>query len=274
VVSLWHFAYGVAHEPAYQGKVLTVWLRSYDPSLAAGRGSLAWSAADDAVRNIGTNCIPILLRMLRERDSKLTLSLVALARKQRVIPIHFVSAEVHNVEASRAFIVLGGTAKDAVPELMRAYEANSSSESRNRIAESLGWIGPGAEPAVPLLLHGASDSEARVRASLLWALGEIHARPEVCVRVLTGALNDSNSWCRLSAVHALGAFGADAQQGVPALSEMTNSPPFSGVFRAGKAQECSEARKALQKILGGEDAPLTGLTLESEAPAGGRSPLP
>jgi HEAT repeat protein len=212
--------------------------------------------------------------MLRERDSNLKLSLVALARKQRVIPIHFVPATTHNVEASRAFIVLGNTARDAVPELIRAYRANISSESKSAIADSIGWIGPAAEPAVPSLLPAASDPDLRVRASALWALGEIHARPKVCLPVLIGALSDSNGWVRLSAAHALGGFGADAQAAIPALSELTNSPQISGVFNASKAQECSEARKALQKILGREDAPPGEITFQFQDPFPGLLPFP
>ena len=43
--------------------------------------------------------------MIREKDSKLKLLLISLARKQRLVKMPFVPAAERNVEASRAFIV-------------------------------------------------------------------------------------------------------------------------------------------------------------------------
>src|ERR1017187_4665789 len=63
--------------PVYRGKVLTSWLRTYAPSSPSGRQSREWGEADDAVRHIGTNCIPVLLRMVCQRDSKMNVFLVA-----------------------------------------------------------------------------------------------------------------------------------------------------------------------------------------------------
>ena len=55
-----HF-YGLTHfrVPVYRSKALTLWLRTYAPSSSPGRNSRAWNEADDAVRHIGTNCIPM-----------------------------------------------------------------------------------------------------------------------------------------------------------------------------------------------------------------------
>jgi len=101
----------VPREPVYGGKALSLWLRTYAPSSSPGRYSREWNEADDAVRHIGTNCIPVLLHMLHEKDSKLKLGLVAFAQKQRLIKTHFVPTAEQNVEASMAFIVLGDMAK-------------------------------------------------------------------------------------------------------------------------------------------------------------------
>lgn len=169
------------HEPVYRNRALSVWLQTYDPSSSSVRGSPQWNETDNAVCQIGTNSIPVLLRMLSAKDSKLKLQLIALARKQRVVKIHFVSAAVLNIEASRAFIPLGDRAKDAVPGLMRIYTENNSVESLNAVEEALGWIGSAAKPAITLLLGAATNSNDRVRASALWALGEIHAEPQLCV---------------------------------------------------------------------------------------------
>ena len=235
-------------EPVYLGKPLSRWLRTYAPSSSSGRGSREWSQADDAVRHIGTNGIPILLNMLREKDSKLTLRLFALAQKQHFIKIHFVPAAQRNAAASKAFIALGDRAKGAVPALMKMYNENISTESQVAIADAFAWIGPSAKPAVPLLLQAGTNSNARARASALWALGEIHAAPQVCVPELIHALNDTNDWAQLSAAHALGMFGTDALSAVQPLSQLTNMSKGSKSSSMNKWQVMLEARNALRKI--------------------------
>ena len=69
--------------------------------------------------------------------------------------IHFIPATVLNIEASQAFIALGDRAKDAVPALMKIYNERNSTETQSAV-EVLGWIGPPAKPAIPLLLQAAT----------------------------------------------------------------------------------------------------------------------
>jgi HEAT repeat protein len=236
-----------SRQPVYEGKTLALWLRTYSPSSQSQRNSPEWKKADDAVRQLGTNCIPVLLRMLRARDSQLKRRLISLVREQRLIKIDFVAAEEVNVEASRAFIVLANTAKDAVPALMKMYNENISTESRRAVADAIAWIGPPARPAIPMLLGAATNSDWRVRANALWALGEIHAEPQLCVPKMIFGLHDSNSWVRTSAAHALGMFGADAEAALAPLSTLTNSNFKAGTFGT-DIQVSIEAQNALRKI--------------------------
>jgi HEAT repeat protein len=187
--------------------------------------------------------------LLRQKDSQWKLRLLALAQKQHVIKIHFIPAPERNTEASRAFIVLGDSAKGAVPELVKLLQENLSPESRSEVEDALTRIGPAAEPALPLLLRAATNSNPRVRANALWALGQIHAQPQWCVPVLMRALSDSDDWARLSAAHALGGFGPEAQPAVPQLQELAKIPkrivlPSMTML----LQVPFEARNALKKI--------------------------
>jgi len=242
----------VPPEPVYRGKTLTHWLRTYSPSSSAGRPSREWKEADDAVRHIGTNCIPVLLQMIRAKDSPLKLRLVSLAKKYRLMRIPFVPAVNRNVAASRAFITLGDTAKDAVPALVKIYGENISADSQSAIGDALAWIGPAAKPAVPLLLRAVTNSSAKVRANALWALGEIRGEPKLCVPALIHALSDPDGLARASAAHALGMFGTDAQSAIPSLRELTNiSRPFSGM----NMQLSLEVWTALTKISPRADSP-------------------
>jgi hypothetical protein len=91
-------------EPVYQGKTLSEWL---EPGLNA-------PGTEEAIRHIGTNGIPTLLRMLRAHDSKLKLQLVELAQKQHLVKSHFIPASDRNYEAAGAFDVLGPAVSNAV----------------------------------------------------------------------------------------------------------------------------------------------------------------
>ncbi len=237
-------------EPVYGGKTLTAWLRTYDPSSSSQLHSKEWNDADDAVRHMGTNCLPTLLRMIRAKDSPAKLWLVALVKKQGLgKKIHFVPATMRNIEASRAFIALGAVGKDAVPALMAMYDNHLTTESRSAIEDALAWIGPAAKPAIPLLLGAATNSNPKLRADALWALGEIHAEPGICVPCLIHALDDPNDEARLSAAHALGRFGAEAKPAVPCLTKLASvvSVQNRGVL-SGRVGVMIEAKNALRKI--------------------------
>jgi hypothetical protein len=67
-------------ELVYQGKPLSFWIERY----ASDRSKVERQEAEIAVRHIGTNAIPTLLRMLQARDSALKLKLVALAKKHNL----------------------------------------------------------------------------------------------------------------------------------------------------------------------------------------------
>jgi hypothetical protein len=257
---LWWCGCQIPSDPIYQGKALSAWLRTYAPSSPFQPHSPEWKQTDEAVRELGPNGLPLLLQMLRQRDSKFKLGLLAFAHQLGLAKqLHLVPAAERNLEASRAFIALGDLARGAVPDLVKAYRENENVECRSAMADALGWIGPGARPAIPLLLEAATNANSKVRANALWALGEIHAEPQVCVPQLIQGLGDTNDWARMSAAHALGRFGTNAQSAVPALTGVTSitnctivSNNAAGmrvqvVLGDRKALEW-EARKALERI--------------------------
>ncbi len=152
-------------------------------------------------------------------------------------------------EASRAFIVLGNMAKDAVPALVKMYDENVTAESRSAIEDALAWIGPAAKPAIPLLMRASTNANPGVRANALWAMGEIHAEPELCIPRLAQALNDTDDWARLSAAHALGMFRLRCEVGGSG-TDGVDQPLRNfqrGSFRY-RLQLTLEARNALKKI--------------------------
>src|SRR4051812_24470518 len=84
------FAFWPSREPAYAGKPLSYWLRQDFWSIRGGKGPSP--QAEDAVRQIGTNALPTLIRMLRARDSRLKLALMNWSAKQSLIKFEFSSS--------------------------------------------------------------------------------------------------------------------------------------------------------------------------------------
>lgn len=191
-------------EPAYRGQSLTYWLEHYFSPPANSSGGISIlipnPAAVEAIRQIGTNAIPTLLRMAEAHDSPL--------------------AWEQNRQATLGFRGLGAAASNAVPALIKIFEAKPSRWSQEEAANALAGIGPTARGAVPALCSALASANSSDRIACVLALGRIHAEPGQAVPVLIKSLNDPHPGVRQLATEALGSFGPDAQPAIPALIEI------------------------------------------------------
>jgi HEAT repeats len=203
-------------EPSYNGRTLSSWLTDY------GRVSTGDSEPDEAVRHIGTNAIPILLEMLRAKDSPLKKKSIKLLDRQDLVRIEITTDTAKAYEAALAFNALGAGAVSAVPDLIKIYEQKISVTSQYSTAEALGGIGPTATDAIPALLQGLKSTNAEVRCDTVWALGRIHGEPASVVPQLQKALHDPTGYVRVAAIVALGFFGTNAASAIPDLTAMLN----------------------------------------------------
>jgi HEAT repeat protein len=186
--------------------------------------------ADKALSKAGTNAIPVLLRMLREKESPVKRQIMRLLQRQRVVKIHYTPAERRNQAAYFAFLRLGksGTGAElAVPQLIEIYEERISPFSRQCAATSLGAYGPAARSAIPVLLRGLSDTNVLVRCDTLNGLAHIRSEPEVVVPALAKALNDPVPKVRLFACMALSQQAAEAKPAASALVKALNDSDSS-----------------------------------------------
>lgn len=204
-------------EPVYGGKPLSVWLESYNSS-----DTVALEQLHEAIRHIGTNTIPLLLRRLQAKDSPLMLKLVALARKQHIFPVKFTEAEILQEQACFGFVALGEDGRDAVPELIKIYNKRGSSNTVYSVTLALAYIGPEAKQAVPSLLRSLDEADDAERAAAALALGNIRADPQLVVPALMKCLTDKEGLDNQSAIYALSRFGADAKAAVPLLIKLLN----------------------------------------------------
>jgi len=209
-------------EPVYAGKSLRAWLRDYDQANAQG------VEAYGAIRQIGTNAIPTLLKMLCETNSVFRSKLSFLwergVRKLDNLPTWVRSpgwyrnqASAQNRLAEVGFRILRDDARHAVPALMQIYERNPSLDSQRAASLALISIGPAGRVAIPLFSQGALSPNLGVRRIAVAALAEVRAEPQLVVPALVKSLSDPNPIIRFIAVQGLQQFGSDAQQAFPAL---------------------------------------------------------
>jgi CubicO group peptidase (beta-lactamase class C family) len=115
--------------------------------------------------------------------------------------------------AAEVLGMLGPGAAAAVPALVRSF-SDADPYVQGKAAEALGRIG---REAVPALSRALEDRERTVRWCAAIALGRMGAAARDAAPALTRALQDTDENVRWCAVVALGGIGAAAAAAVPAL---------------------------------------------------------
>ena len=104
--------------------------------------------------------------MLRRHDSKLKL---AFMRQGDRLPLpgswylETHSPYYQHWQAATAFRALGAGASNAVPMLIQIFRDKASLDSQCACVEALGWIGPAANGALPVLMDGATNADRSMR---------------------------------------------------------------------------------------------------------------
>src|SRR5207249_4233134 len=141
-------------EPSYQGKTLSAWLRQtrsvFRPIVEKDRAALK-----NAIRQMGTNAIPYLLKMAARRSSDFREELITLDRSHFHLFGGTYDSEYHEM-ATLGFSALGADAKPAVPRLIKLLD-DPDPEIALGAAEDLAAIGPEAAQGIPALLRVCQD---------------------------------------------------------------------------------------------------------------------
>jgi hypothetical protein len=204
-----------AAEPSYQGKPLSHWLEQY--RLARYHGMFEQAQSEEAVRTIGTNALPVLIRMIQTHDSRLKQLLMNWSSKQTLFQLGFTPANELRYRATIGYEILGPAAKSQVAELTTILTMAKVAEVRASTASALGHIGEEAKSAAPALLITAKDQDQRVRSNSLWALRQVRADPELVLPTMIAALEDPYSTARENAAIALAQYGPVASNAIPVL---------------------------------------------------------
>ena len=130
-------------EPVYQGVTLSAWLDQVTATPGSPMITDTNNPAVIAVRAIGTNAIPFLMRDLEARDNPFVHRLEQLMLKQKVIKVRFWGAAERRNRALGGFRALNTIGAPAIPALVSLVETNPG-----YIPAVLAGIG---RPALPAL---------------------------------------------------------------------------------------------------------------------------
>jgi len=113
-----------------------------------------------------------------------------------------------------------------VPPLVEIVQDRQLGPGRRAAARALGWMGPGADGAVPALCEALLDTGWKDRDVAAWALGRIAGNSDQARAALLKAMKDEDGRIRGAAAQALGKLGGSAgedSQSVDALIEQLGS---------------------------------------------------
>jgi HEAT repeat protein len=261
----------VAQEPVYQGRPLRAWLEEFDH----GYDTTNYSAAQEAMRAMGTNTLPFLTQYLRRKDPPFYQQRLRLMSKLHLLRGQVDYAVFWRRRAATACGELGPNGAAAFPAMR---EAMNDPHAASDVGAALSRMFPSSAPVLTnilatgnvtarcraadalvtafshpeieemgrtALLKSLRDPDEAVRATAASAFQFWNQHLDEVVPALTRALSDPNPSVRGNAATSLGNFGQAAQSAVPALLALlqdTNTYPA----RSGQLKE--RARAMLFKI--------------------------
>lgn len=257
-------------QPYYHGRSLSHWVKMY----ANGDQS-----AGTAIREIGTNGIPALVRMLHAKDSAPRIALYRFLQWLHAPEFDLNSAIQQQLLACAAFEALGASGKSAIPELtplacdtnifcagcvalaamgpegvatLSELLTNGSPVVRCAVVAGLGKVRNDASLAATALATAAGDPNQGVRWMAACSLGNMATEPAVAVPALINLAKDPSRAVRASALEALGQLGKAAKPGMEIICRATNDPDSliraAAVSSLGKIQQSGEGDKMSLKM--------------------------
>src|SRR5258708_15033334 len=238
-------------EPVYQGKSLSAWINEYN-----GRPGDTDQAALVAIREMGTNAIPALLKIFKSDDPPFQGMLWALNRRQSLLHFPVSDKPYPRWAASAALYAMGANARPAFPALtnllfhsdtlfnsaapaiplagmgseglppLLAALTNQNAVSRHAAATGLGWARSDLNIVVPALIARLSDRDWWVHCEAALALGHLHAEPGLAVPALMKDYPGNDPKLRSEILRAIGRFETNASAAVTKLLQaLSHSDP-------------------------------------------------
>ncbi len=217
-VTGWLFWRPTKSEPVYQGKPLRFWLTGFatGPQVKDAEGRNV-TLAREALKCVGTNAIPTLLRLAQQKPRWFRSHLNRIALRFHLIWLFHADFMPPHLQAFCGFQALGSSASNAVPALLGLYDRGQSSLNPDQLVSIFAAFGPTASEATPRILEQLKSATGISRRNAIFALASIHSYPRLVVPILVQCLADPNSLIGYSAALGLAEFGPDAEAAVPSL---------------------------------------------------------
>lgn len=278
----WWFFNRATEEPKYEGHPLSYWAQQFKPDRTAGK-YLPFRLSDksaSAVRTIGTNSLPVLLKWMVRPEKGLEGNILTWGNDPRLpafarralAPVYPKSYRPDL--AVLTFRVLGSDAKDAVPSLVQMLQSPNNSrwavmalsavgsEGATALEEAFPTIGDGILRAniINQLEHGTTptveksyalflgeylikDPHAAVRMSIARTLGVFTNSATTAVPALSQALRDKDGGVRMVACSSLEKFGPAASSSIAVLETVLNDENQQTRINAARALNSIQGTK-------------------------------
>jgi hypothetical protein len=148
-------------EPSYDGKSLSEWIELYEEAHTPGSSAFAngyemATQSESAVKTIGSNAVPTLLKWVQMRKAP--------AREflNNCLGIHRDAADYHRM-ASLGFDLLGGQSRIAAPALAQIAMTDSDATARECALRCLMRINADSETVFPVLIMHLQNSNYAIR---------------------------------------------------------------------------------------------------------------
>jgi hypothetical protein len=243
-------------DPSYGGRTLTRWTYDVPAPPYLPFESADASNAVYAIRQIGTNGLPFLLRQMQTRDSHFRSLCLWLKKKQSVLRLSTQEAQSVRIDACHALVALGPLADPALPELTRLLHFP---EFATEVAPTLTFFGKEGYLA---LSTGLTNSQRDVRLATAFNLPKLEARnptnatSEAVIKyrreaaaaipqLLAAALSDEDPKVLYAVITALQCIGQNAEDVVPALEKfLLKTQQHTDSFKKPR----SAAERAIQSL--------------------------
>ena len=215
-------------EPEYKGRKLSEWLMTpVDDSERIA------SEAKEAIRHMGTNALPWLVKWIRYEPAswrrKLSITkLPAWLRSSRVMVWLVNDAAIFRKEnAINCIRYLGADAAPAIPILVRCLR-DSNRMITYAAAEALGVLAIEPYFALPALTNALEAPNTRLRRTAARAIGQFGDLARSALPSLLKAINDSDLRVREEAANAIAQIAPDkGEAAIPELTKLLNDPEIT-----------------------------------------------
>jgi hypothetical protein len=150
-----------SREPRYQGRSLVEWMDDYGRA-SASASDVEMDISRRAVKQIGSNAIPFLLKELSTKDTALEERLKLWLQRQPLVQFHFKYAWEHRLQGLEGFAILEQDASCAVPDLVELSRDNDA-DIRRTALNILCLLKPKQDILLPILLQAFHDPSAPIR---------------------------------------------------------------------------------------------------------------